>query len=332
MKKLRFLGLALVVIALGAGILACSDDDNDNSPVQTQNVLEQQYFSIDDATYHSGAFPTETEDEDIEGLSINSQALTGGMNFVSIVTEDEYEEFYFGVEGVDGYLASAASEESETRAGGYHSYVIIILYSTEYNTNITMIISGKKKNGGITRPHREFIEHVDSESGALNLNLTFSNAKDVDMHLYMPDGTHIYYGDRGGTVWIDGRSVSYGLDHDSNAACRIDNLNNENIYIPAELVQSGQYRVVVDMYSNCDPSIATSWAIVARYEGSIIRVDSGSNPAMGVYPIGAGDGDMTTVMTFTIDNGTRGANASYEITPTPLTDSDKLKLEYLSYK
>ncbi len=297
------------------------------------SVLETDYFSIEDATYHDGSFPEETIDEEIEGLSLNSQALTGGLNFVSIVTEDEYEEFYVGVEGVDGYFSCTPTEEDETRAGGYHSYVIIIMYSTGYNSDITMLISGKKRNGGITRPNMEDVKHVDSESGALNLNLTFSNAKDVDMHLYMPDETHIYYGNRGGSIRIDGTNIEYGLDHDSNAGCYIDNLNNENIYIPEELIQSGTYRVVVDMYSNCQPSIATSWAIVARYEGNIISVDTGKNPAMGVYPIGAGDGDMTTVMTFTIDNGTRSASeASYEITPTPLSDTDELKLEGLSFR
>ncbi len=322
-----------MTVIVGVGIFACSDDDDKTSKGETMSVLETDYFSIEDATYHDGSFPEETIDEEIEGLSLNSQALTGGLNFVSIVTEDEYEEFYVGVEGVDGYFSCTPTEEDETRAGGYHSYVIIIMYSTGYNSDITMLISGKKRNGGITRPNMEDVKHVDSESGALNLNLTFSNAKDVDMHLYMPDETHIYYGNRGGSIRIDGTNIEYGLDHDSNAGCYIDNLNNENIYIPEELIQSGTYRVVVDMYSNCQPSIATSWAIVARYEGNIISVDTGKNPAMGVYPIGAGDGDMTTVMTFTIDNGTRSASeASYEITPTPLSDTDELKLEGLSFR
>ena len=39
------------------------------------------------------------------------------------------------------------------------------------------------------------------------------------------NGEHIFCGARGGTVeTVDGKSVSYGLDKDSNAGCSIDNL------------------------------------------------------------------------------------------------------------
>lgn len=57
------------------------------------------------------------------------------------------------------------------------------------------------------------------------------------------------------------------------------------------------------MYSNCDASIPTSWSIVARYKGELISNESGHNPASGVYPEGAGRGDHTEVMTFTITDG-----------------------------
>ncbi len=266
---------------------------------ETCGVLEREYFSVEDATFHEGAFPSATIDRQIEGLSLNSQALTGGLNFITIVTDEEYDGFYIGAEGVDGYFSYIPADEVRH---GYNSYSIPVLYSTKYDSDITMLISGKKKTGDITKPNRERVQYMESQSGALNINLTFSNAKDIDLHLYMPDGTHIYHGNRSKTATTaDGNTVTFGLDHDSNAGCDIDNLNNENIYIPEEVVQNGTYRVVVNLYRNCDPVTATSWAVVTRYKGDVIPVRTGHNPATGVYPVGAYSGDMTEVMIFTID-------------------------------
>ena len=125
------------------------------------------------------------------------------------------------------------------------------------------------------------------------------------------------------------------MDVDSNADCDIDGINKENIYLPAELVESGTYKVVVDMYENCNKEISTSWSIIARYQGEPVRVTSGKNPASGVYPVGAGSDDMTTVMTFTIDqNTTRGVrHLSFdEFEPIPLSDMDMMKLEGAEFR
>ena len=90
------------------------------------------------------------------------------------------------------------------------------------------------------------------------------------------------------------------------------------------------------MYSNCQPAIATNWSIVARYQGDLITPIQGVNPASGVYPIGAGNGDLSTVMTFTINDGTRSATFSkfklQNFQPTKLSKLDKMKLERVSAK
>ena len=157
------------------------------------------------------------------------------------------------------------------------------------------------------------------------MKLQISNSKDIDLHLITPSGEEIFYGHRG--------SSTYGLDHDSNAGCHIDGLNNENIYLPASKIENGTYTVIVNMYANCTPSIATSWSCVVRYQGNVIRPTTGSNPAAGVYPVNAGNGDRTTVMTFTINNAsTTRSTSSDDGVPTPLSDMDLMKLEEASWQ
>ena len=336
--------LTMCSLCVGMVMLqSCSKNDNPVSnpivnPETQPSVLEQNYMSIEKATYQDGEFPAATVNSSISGLTVNQRALQGGMNIITITTEKTYKRFFVGVKDVPGYWIYTP-EVAMTRAVSDNTYTIPIMYSPELDTNVTMLISGEDENGDVTEPYEAEISFVDSESGELNINLTFSNAKDIDLHLYMPNGEHIYYGERGGAVeTADGKTVSYGLDKDSNAGCDIDNLNNENIYIPAELIQSGTYRVVVDLFANCDPSVATSWSIVTRYKGELISTTTGQNPASGVYPAGASYGDMTTVMEFTINDGstTRAATRSKiranSFVPTPLSDMDEMKLEELMFR
>lgn len=84
------------------------------------------------------------------------------------------------------------------------------------------------------------------------------------------------------------------------AACDIDGINKENIYVPSEFVVNGEYKVFVNMYSNCQPSIPTNWSIVARYKGDLVHTTAGHNPASGTYRAYAEDDDFTHVMTFKI--------------------------------
>lgn len=306
MKKSNFLrGFSYASLVLAALTFAsCSDDDKGPD---SKSELEDKYFSIENATYTESAMPEATSASTIDGLTINNQALSGGMNLITIISQETYRKFFLGVEGIEGHYIYTPQTSDEM--SGYHFYTIPVMYSTNYNKDITMAVSAETAEGKITKTTKAPITFVESKTGALDIKLVFSNAKDIDLHLIMPSGREIYYGNRGGSVTLtDGSEISYGLDHDSNASCYIDNLNNENIYIPAELIENGTYTVKVNMYSNCDSSIPTSWSIVARYKGELIRNESGHNPASGVYPIGAGEGDHTEVMTFTITDGTIDLN------------------------
>ena len=48
-----------------------------------------------------------------------------------------------------------------------------------------------------------------------------------------------------------------------------------------------EYKVYVDLFSNCDPTIATKWFCTVRYNGELLENKIGDNPASGVYEIGA---------------------------------------------
>lgn len=332
---------SLLFVLFAAGFAACTEtDDPESGP---SNILEEQYFTIANATYVESPMPTPTIADPIEGITMNGQAIAGGSNIVTITTEQEYTQFFIGIKNITGYWAVTpvidSNGQSNSAVKTETGYFIPILYSVIFDTNVTILVSARTKSGEYTQVTEFPISFVETKSGDLEINLSFNNEKDIDLHLYTPSGDHLCYYRRGGIVETSEGEVEFGLDKDSNAGCQIDGLNNENIFIPEVLVEDGQYTVKVNMYSNCDPSIATSWAVLARYNKELLNneVEGYGNPAMGVYPVDAYDGDMTTVMKFTIHKRNRARAAGQAVNwdsfkPYPLSDIASMKAEEESWR
>lgn len=86
-------------------------------------------------------------------------------------------------------------------------------------------------------------QEVGSED--VQVSLSWDTPTDVDLHVVEPQpGEEIY--------WSNRRSFTGGeLDLDSNAACRIDGVNNENITWPRGNAIEDEHIVRVDYWSNC---------------------------------------------------------------------------------
>lgn len=325
----------LIPAITAVSFASCSSDSDE--PEQTKDLKKEfadNFFTVENGTFSQNDMPAGNPDgEPIYGLDLNNQALTGGMNFVTIQTPQVFDKFLLGVKGETGYWSIDAQPQAAVDRASINTYIIPLNFGTQYNTNIIIIIIAIDNNGEASQPTEEEVGFVESKSGDLNINLTFSNAKDIDLHLITPSGREIYFGNRGYEIYDEeGNFIDNGLDHDSNAACSIDNLNNENIFIPSQLIEPGEYTVKVNMWRNCDPSTDTYWSIVARYKGEIVRPTSGSNPATGVYEAYCGSGDHTQVMTFTLKNAPAQAFGKFraaEYKPLPLTDSAREKLAAL---
>lgn len=340
MRKNIFNSLMLAGVLLAPmALTSCLNSDEETIVLEeyktTGRSLQEDYFTIENAEYQQGTFPASTDGSSIGTVTLNNQALSGGMNFITVRTARPYKYFYVGVEGVSGYYVYRPS--GYTRDGNYYVYTIPVYYTPNYGEDIDMKISGETEGGDRSDPYQAHVKYVESQSGDLNINLTFTTAKDVDLHLIMPSGREIYYGNRGEKD-SEGNQI-YGLDHDSNAGCRIDNLNNENIFIPASMVEAGTYHVYVNLYSNCDRSVGpTTWSVAARFRGAYVTnlLNSGRNPMSGSYAAGASAGDKTEVIRFTITESqvtrANGAARFGSFFPIPLSDMDMMKLEEASWK
>lgn len=323
MKK-YFYYLSMAVFAVL--IQSCSSDDESIN-------LEEDYFTIENAVYHGGDMPSATITESLDDVEMSSQVMNGAMNYINIMTEQEIDKFLIGVKGVSGYLEYNPNRSATRTMMPLNTYTIPLMMSQSYRGDANVVLTAQLSNGDVMAPVEKPIFYIETMPGAIEIKLAFNNSKDIDLHLYTPTGEHIYFKNKGGTYMTeDGKEITYGLDIDSNANCDIDDINKENIYIPEELVTNGTYKVVVNMFENCNSSIATSYSVTARYKGKMIEPKTGSNPANGYYPVGAGKKDMTQVMTFTINDAasTRGVSPKIildSFKPAPLSDAVLMKIE-----
>jgi hypothetical protein len=120
------------------------------------------------------------------------------------------------------------------------------------------------------------LRHFDVASvggGALQVSLSWDTPTDVDLHVVPPSGNEIYWANR----TADGGE----LDLDSNAACSIDGVNNENITF-ADEAPVGEYVVRVDFWSDCG-GLGANYTVTTRACGKV-------ETFQGSFAPGTGDG------------------------------------------
>jgi len=135
-------------------------------------------------------------------------------------------------------------------------------------------------------------------TGDIQVTLSWDVDSDVDIHVVEPSGEETFYAHR--------QSQTGGqLDLDSNAACQIDGVRNENITWPVGRAPRGQYTVRVDYWDSCGVS-RTNYTVRINNGGSV-QIVSG-------FFTGAGDqggaGDGRTVATFERETGPAAVSAS----------------------
>lgn len=109
-------------------------------------------------------------------------------------------------------------------------------------------------------------------TGDIQVTAAWDTESDVDLHVVDPGANEIY--------WADRQSPTGGqLDLDSNAACAIDSVSNENITWPVGAAPQGTYTVRLDYWSNCSAA-QTNYTVLVN-NGGDIHIYNGSFTGSG---------------------------------------------------
>lgn len=289
-----------------------------------------KFFKIDNATLIAEDMPEATCDKTID-VYLNGNVIPGGTSYVSVETENVAKKVLIGLKDQVGYWELVLPETNDRN----NSYSFIMYIDQEIalpdgQDALDIMVAVVDENGDISQIWNAPVHIIEVGTGGLQVSLSFDNAKDVDLHLIEPDymnewgeqasfyDRHIYYSNR--------RSAAGGeLDLDSNPGCSLDYVNNENITYndSTAFIPAGTYKVYVDMYSNCDASVATNYVVTVFYGGNLIATKSGIfeidapstyNPISESYVE-----ENEPFLTFTIANS--GQKCLKSFAPAPMTES-----------
>ena len=105
-------------------------------------------------------------------------------------------------------------------------------------------------------------------TGDVQVTLRWSSSADVDLHVFEPDGTEIWFSDPGPTA------TGGQLDVDSNVGCEQE-ASVENVFWPDGQMPLGGYRVVVTGYQ-VDGCGSGDYTLTANVKGETVLDESGT--------------------------------------------------------
>lgn len=197
--------------------------------------------------------------------------VTVGSKTVGLVSE--------AVGGIDGYYeVRLPSPQTEAQ--------VLLAFAQSIPAAELDILFAVADSTGRVGPFERFAARVASVgTGDVQVTLSWNADSDVDLHVVDPSGEEVYWGNR--------RSASGGaLDLDSNAACAIDGVRNENITWPVGRAPRGRYTVRVDYWDNC--GVGRTDFNVRVNSGGSVQIFSGTFSGPGDQG-GAGSGRLITV-------------------------------------
>lgn len=259
------LGLrSLVVAAAAFSFAACGGDDDPSEP--DEDAIAAWLEDVDADGASSVEFETDAAPAESGGPSLDAELtgsfITGGTTLLT-VSGEAFDGLVVALQGVEGYVdVGYASDRSDAD-------VAITLFGDLPAGSFTLRVAGRQGSevgDYVTIPVN--VVQVGSD-GQIQVSVSWDTPSDVDLHVIDPTGEEIYYANDVGATGGE-------LDLDSNAACGIDGVNNENItWGDDDDPASGTYTVLVHYWSPCGQG-TTNYIVTVRVEGEQTRTFAGT--------------------------------------------------------
>lgn len=188
-------------------------------------------------------------------------AVNGGSAQVGISAAAEFTT-------VIVYVQGAADYWELTLPAGVSASDVVLGVAPTASAGTIRVRFGVGSGGTIGAYASQNLRVYRVGNGDVQISVSWTGASDVDLHVIDPSGEEVFFGNL--------TSASGGtLDLDSNAACSIDNVNNENVVWPVGGAPSGEYRVIVDYWSDCGVP-RSDYVVTIQAEGQEPQIFSGS--------------------------------------------------------
>jgi murein DD-endopeptidase MepM/ murein hydrolase activator NlpD len=252
--------IAIAVLVPISSQLACRDSSGPREPTIADYILGVRVATGGGvAVLRSGAAPQGGSGPTITAIPLGAFIL-GGTAPVQITGNAQFSAVVVSVDGVNGYWE--LSLPASTRAS---LFVTLSQDLPNQNFGISYAAAAAGSMGAYTKMP---VSVTTVGTGDIQVSISWDVPSDLDLHVVDPSGEHIYFGHKS--------SASNGeLDLDSNPACDIDRINNENITWPLNKAPTGHYAVYVNLYASCGTNV-TTYAVTVAQRGSAPQVFFGT--------------------------------------------------------
>lgn len=297
---------AAVLIAVGA-LTACfgaptspspsdsggtspTDPGSSDTPVAPGDVTVEDFISsasaAADGTVERGQASTGSGPD----AHVNDQAtvINGGSLQLNVWSDDPFATVLIAVAPISGQQAAPDYYEVPLEGAGPQATVALTMAQSLPATEFDVVATVLDESGEPGQSDAIHIMVVEVGAGEVQVSVQWSDDSDVDLYVVDPNGDTIYYG--------NSDSGSGGsLDLDSNQACSIDGVRNENITWPEGEAPSGTYEVRINLWDDCGIE-QTSWVVTVQVMGQT-RTWEGVLEAPGV---GGGEEAGEVITTFEV--------------------------------
>lgn len=280
--------LALCVGACGDEVSSPSED----GPTVADYVSS---VSIDDTsgTLRTGRIPRPTADGPSLSIQGNPTIVNGGTTTLNVTSPTPFETVHVaGSAPISGLFTLVSGFFEIPLPSPATSADLLIAFPQDLPADeFRLYVSAADAAGNVGTVREMPFDALFVGTGDVQVTVAWDADSDVDLHVVDPDGWEIFWGSR--------QSPSGGqLDLDSNAACAIDGVRNENITWGVGMAPEGTYTVRVDYWSGCDVS-QTNYTVLIN-NGGEIEIHHGTFQGSGDN---GGYGSGVLIGTFTRTSG-----------------------------
>ena len=277
--------LVVAVLTLSVAVLstACETNESPFSPSLGGSLRLDDFVSSASIGGSSGRLLDGFAPSPSGGLVIdvsgNRTIVNGGSSTLMVTAPAAFTTVYVSIAGSSLGIVS----EAHSGIGEFYEVVLpaagtsaalLLAFSQDIPTSPFDLFFAVVDTNGTVGPFSAVTFNVIRVgTGDVQVTLSWDTDSDVDLHVVDPSGEEIFYGNR--------ESASGGmLDLDSNAACTIDGVQNENITWSIGAAPQGTYIVRVDYWSSCG---------VPRTNYTVVINNGGDTQIVNGTFTGAGD-------------------------------------------
>jgi hypothetical protein len=259
------------------------EEDGDGDGEDTREELADFVCGVQteavDGTYHADS-PPGAGDGPTATVTSPAVVINGGTAQATVAGSDRFSRVVIGVSGARGYYDVALADAADSVDLQLSLCQDLALPTLD----LTYAVGTSSSLGAYQEEPADIIE---VGTGDVQVSVSWDADSDVDLHVIDPAGDEVYYGQP---------EVASGgmLDLDSNAACAIDGVNNENI--TWAVAPEGTYTVRLDYYLSCGEE-ESNYVVSVQRMGQPVETFSGQLTGDG--DVGGSDsGDDITTFTF----------------------------------